>query len=147
MPHNHQCYTLGNHCAEFHSIPSVGRNQCKFPIRCKSPFSIYLNRRVRLICAFLYLIWQYNPFSALRSLSPLANMNYVVNEFSNIISATWENIAYDSARIAKSPISLCIRKAWTESFRSAWRNVGYNVLVYPQSTSEDYLIVWICRLI
>ena len=38
MPHNHQCYTLGNHCAEFHPIPSVGRNQCKFPIPCKSPF-------------------------------------------------------------------------------------------------------------
>ena len=39
MPHNHQCYTLGNHCAEFHPIPSVGRNQCKFPIPCKSPLS------------------------------------------------------------------------------------------------------------
>ena len=38
MPHNHKCYTLGNHCAEFHPIPSVGRNQCKFPIPCKSPF-------------------------------------------------------------------------------------------------------------
>ena len=41
MPHNHQCYTLGNHCAEFHPIPSVGRNQCKFPIPCKSPFRIF----------------------------------------------------------------------------------------------------------
>ena len=39
MPHNHQCYTLGNHCAEFHPIPSVDRNQCKFPIPCKSPFT------------------------------------------------------------------------------------------------------------
>ena len=64
MPHNHQCYTLGNHCAKFHPIPSVGRNQSKFPIPCKSPFekyqrvlyekiqflevkfSTYLNRRV-----------------------------------------------------------------------------------------------------
>ena len=40
MPHNHQCYTLGNHYAEFHPIPSVGRNQCKFPIPCKSPFNL-----------------------------------------------------------------------------------------------------------
>ena len=46
MPHNHQCYTLGNHCAEFHPIPSVDRNQCKFPIPYKSPFlDIYLSYR------------------------------------------------------------------------------------------------------
>ena len=63
MPHNHQCYTLGNHCAEFHLIPRVGRNQCKFPIPCKSPFAhtmfhvmTYEQRRARLVFAFFHMM-------------------------------------------------------------------------------------------
>ena len=120
MPHNHQCYTLGNHCAEFHPIPSVGRNQCKFPIPCKSPFILNIYRKWHENSYFHDFLWKYHfqlqsplvkcslppsPHPHAPTPPPFSNWPPIYN-----CSKLWKQSVYFSN--SKSSKQIWIRRSW-----------------------------------